>query len=89
MICITGSIVTNKAIYCAIICETSILSLELRMRANHCGENYHGHHSAEFVTQAQQPNLGYFQTMRDWQEFVNRTPDEYERWAVALKKLLR
>jgi hypothetical protein len=26
------------------------------------------------------PGLCYFQTMKDWQEFINRTPDEYAKW---------
>ena len=46
----------------------------------HCGENYHAEHMDEFVTPIYQPNHGYFQTMKDWQEFVNRTPEEYARW---------
>lgn len=45
-----------------------------------CGENYHAAHTGEFVTPQYQPNMSYFQTMRDWQEFVNRTPEEYARW---------
>lgn len=27
-----------------------------------------------------QPNLCYFQTMSGWQEFLNRTPEEYDAW---------
>ena len=27
-----------------------------------------------------QPNLCYFQTMSGWQEFVSRTPEQYEAW---------
>ena len=45
-----------------------------------CGENYHIAHSDAFVTPEYQPNLCYFQTMKDWQEFINRTPDEYASW---------
>ncbi|MCL2619949.1 MAG: hypothetical protein FWD97_03305 [Defluviitaleaceae bacterium] len=32
------------------------------------------------------PNLCYFQTMKDWQEFVNRTPQEYFEWIEGGKK---
>lgn len=46
----------------------------------HCGENYHAAHTGDFVTPEYQPNMSYFQTMKDWQEFVNRTPEEYARW---------
>ena len=44
-----------------------------------CGENYHDA-LMEAVDAEHQPNLCYFQTMRDWQEFVNRTPQEYDSW---------
>lgn len=46
----------------------------------HCGENYHLKNCNKFVTPEYQPCIGYFQTMKDWQEFINRTPDEYEKW---------
>ena len=45
-----------------------------------CGENYHARVSDQVAVLEKQPNICYFQTMKDWQEFVNRTPEEYERW---------
>lgn len=44
-----------------------------------CGENYHMElmHLADPVNQ---PNLCYMQTMGSWQEFVSRTPEEYDAW---------
>ena len=45
----------------------------------HCGENYDCT-PKEIVTPDRYPNLGYFQTMKDWQEFVSRTPEEYDNW---------
>jgi hypothetical protein len=45
----------------------------------HCGENYDCIPKG-IVTPEKYPNLSYFDTMKDWQEFVNRTPDEYEAW---------
>ena len=45
-----------------------------------CGENYHARVSDLVAVPEKQPNICYFQTMKDWQEFVNRTPEEYERW---------
>ena len=44
-----------------------------------CGENYH----MELLSVADpehQPNLCYFDTMRGWQEFISRTPEEYDAW---------
>lgn len=45
-----------------------------------CGENYHDTFAQGITTPEKQPNLCYFKTMKDWQEFINRTPDEYEKW---------
>lgn len=47
-----------------------------------CGENYHD----EFMDLADpvhQPHLCYFQTMSGWQEFVTRSPEEYDAWIVG------
>ena len=48
----------------------------------HCGENYHCIPDG-ILNPKQYPNLCYFQTMKDWQAFVNRSPEEYERWIFA------
>jgi hypothetical protein len=45
----------------------------------HCGENYNCIPEG-FVTPEEYPNLGYFQTKKDWQEFFGRTPEEYDNW---------
>ena len=47
-----------------------------------CGENYH----MELLSAADpvhQPNLCYFDTMSSWQEFVTRTPEEYDAWITG------
>ena len=44
-----------------------------------CGENYHDV-LMDAIDPVHQPNLGYFSTMSGWQEFIARTPDEYEAW---------
>jgi hypothetical protein len=50
----------------------------------HCGENYEcvpgGMKEGGFITPEKYPNLSYFQTMKNWQEFVSRTPEEYDNW---------
>jgi hypothetical protein len=46
----------------------------------HCGENYHSIITDEIATPDLQPNICYFKIMKDWQEFVNRTPEQYEKW---------
>lgn len=44
-----------------------------------CGENYHME-LMQLADPAHQPNLCYMQTMSSWQEFISRTPQEYDRW---------
>ena len=44
-----------------------------------CRENYHDVLMG-LIDPEHQPNLGYFQTMSGWQEFVSRTPEEYAAW---------
>lgn len=44
-----------------------------------CGENYHME-LMQLADPAHQPNLCYMQTMSSWQEFISRTPEEYDRW---------
>ena len=50
-----------------------------------CGENYHDC-LMDAVDVEHQPNLCYFQTMRDWQAFVNRTPEEYSAWIAGCSR---
>ena len=44
-----------------------------------CRENY-TEKLFGLIDPEHQPNLCYFQTMSGWQEFVNRTPEQYEAW---------
>ena len=44
-----------------------------------CGENYHDA-LLDLIDPEHQPNLSYFETMSGWQEFVNRTPEQYAAW---------
>ena len=48
-----------------------------------CGENYFLEVSDEVADPVIQPDLCYRRTMKDWQEFVHRSPEEYERWIYA------
>lgn len=45
-----------------------------------CGENYHMAVSRQVSTLQMQPASSYFSTMSGWEEFLNRTPEEYARW---------
>lgn len=48
-----------------------------------CGENYHSKVADKIIVPERQPHLCYFQTMENWQEFLTRTPDEYEKWILG------
>ena len=59
--------------------STAVKNLAERFGGICCGENYHDQLS--HLTDAEhQPNLSYFQTMSGWEEFLNRTPEQYAAW---------
>lgn len=74
---ITGTAYAGKS--------TAVKILAERFDGICCGENYHDvfmkHIDKEF-----QPDLAYFDTMKDWQEFISRTPDEYAAWIDGCSK---
>jgi guanylate kinase len=47
-----------------------------------CGENYDCIPDG-ILNPEQYPNLCYTKTMKDWQEFVNRSPEDYEKWIFS------
>ena len=47
-----------------------------------CGENYHD--ELRYLADPEhQPHLSYFETMSGWQEFVTRTPEQYDTWITG------
>lgn len=46
-----------------------------------CGENYHDA-LMHLIDPQHQPALSYFETMSGWQEFISRTPAEYDDWYI-------
>lgn len=50
-----------------------------------CEENYHDKLFA-LIDDINQPNLSYIKNMKDWQEFVTRTPLEYKKWIDGCTK---
>lgn len=46
----------------------------------HCEENYNSETIFSVINLIDQPNLSYFNTKKSWEEFLKRTPDEYESW---------
>lgn len=50
-----------------------------------CGENYHDK-LMYCVDPEHHPNLAYFDTMSGWQEFISRTPEEYDAWITGCSR---
>lgn len=69
---INGTSYAGKSTMCRMLAEKYDLLL--------CGENYKLDELLSIVTPDEQPNLSYFHTKKDWQEFLNRAPEEYEKW---------
>ena len=59
--------------------STMVRLLAQRHDGIECGENYHDA-LMEATDPVCQPNLGYFQTMGSWHEFVSRSPEDYVAW---------
>ena len=60
--------------------STMVHMLAERFDMIECGENYHKEISDAVAVPEIQPACSYFSTMSGWEEFVSRTPDEYEKW---------
>ena len=59
--------------------STAVKNLAEHYGGISCGENYHDALTS-LVDPEHQPNLCYFQTMSGWEEFLNRTPEQYAAW---------
>ena len=66
--------------------STMVRLLAERYGMIHCGENYHDRFPAAELSPKLQPNLCYFETMSGWEEFLNRTPEEYRRWCEGVAR---
>ena len=69
---INGTAYAGKSTLCAMLAE--------RYNLLHCGENYCADEFLEIATPEGQPNMTYFKTHHDWQQFLNRTPEAYAAW---------
>ena len=74
---ITGTAYAGKS--------TAVKLLSERYDGICCSENYHDIFM-KYIDIENQPNLSYFNTMKDWQEFISRTPDEYSSWIEGCSK---
>ena len=75
---ITGTAYAGKS--------TTVKMLAERYNMVFCGENYHSVISSIVATPDVQPDLCYLNYLSDWKDFVNRSPEEYERWIFSTAK---
>ncbi len=68
---ITGTAYAGKS--------TMVKLLAERYNGIACEENYHNGMLPE-LDKDKFPNLTYTRDLRDWHDFIRRTPEEYERW---------
>lgn len=72
---VTGTAYAGKSTMCKALAE--------KYNLYHCEENYNSDIIFSVIDVENQPNLSYFNTMKDWKEFLNRTPKEYEDWLLG------
>lgn len=60
--------------------STMVSMLAERYHLIPCGENYHIDIANQLATPDIKPNLCYFKTMSNWQDFLNRSPEDYTNW---------
>lgn len=52
----------------------------------HCTENYCMDNFLTVASPETQPNMCYFRSVKNWQEFLNRSPEEYEAWIYGTSR---
>lgn len=63
--------------------STIVKMISDRLSLYLCGENYNLDKVLTIVKPEECPNLCYFKTMKGWDEFVTRTPEEYDAWITG------
>lgn len=75
---INGTACAGKSTLCRLLAE--------KYGMLHMEENYNMDGILETVTQKSQPELNYFLTMESWQAYVQRPPEEFERWMTGVSR---
>ena len=63
--------------------STIVKMISDRLGLYFCGENYNLDKVLRKVKPKEYPNLCYFKTMKSWEEYVSRTPEEYDAWITG------
>lgn len=69
---INGTAYAGKSTVCKLLAE--------KYNMYHCEENYKFGDFLNLTTEHTHPNMNYFKTMKNWEEFVSRSKEEYESW---------
>lgn len=69
---ITGTAYAGKS--------TAVKLLAERYDLNFCGENYFLEVADRIADPAVQPDMCYRRSLKNWEDFVRRPPEEYARW---------
>lgn len=72
---INGTAYAGKSTMCRMLADKYDLLL--------CGENYNFDDFLKIAEPKEQPNMCYFRGVTDWQQFINRTPEEYGAWIIG------
>ncbi len=75
---VTGTAYAGKSSVCKTLSEKCSL--------HHCEENYNLGNFIELSDIDKHLNLNYFNTMGSWDNFVNRSKEEYESWINGVKE---
>ena len=65
--------------------STLVSNLAKKHDAIELNENYHNEKLSELDSK-EFPNLTYTRDLKDWHDFIRRTPDEYVTWINNVKK---
>jgi len=65
--------------------STMVHLLAEKYKGIECGENYHDNYDCELDPE-EFPALCYTRDLKDWHDFIRRTPEEYANWIAAAKK---
>lgn len=63
--------------------STIVKMISDRLGLYFCGENYNLNKVLTKIQPKEYPNLCYFKTMKSWDEYVSRTPEEYDVWITG------
>ncbi|XMB73206.1 hypothetical protein RJI07_04655 [Mycoplasmatota bacterium WC30] len=69
---INGTAYAGKSTVCKLLAE--------KYNMYHCEENYKFGEFLKLTNEYTHPNMNYFKTMKNWEEFVLRSKEEYESW---------